>query len=56
MEALCELNRISKSYEIMHDIVNSVEYSDSFIIEARSTANQSSSINIKNLDRLISKK
>lgn len=56
MEALCELNRISKSYEIMHDIVGSIEYSDSVIISTRSTANQSSFINMKSLDKLIFKK
>lgn len=40
MEAFCELNRTHNAYEIMQDVVNSIEYAESVQVAARSTANQ----------------
>jgi hypothetical protein len=40
MEAFCELNRVHKSYEIMQDVINSIEYAESTQVLASSTANQ----------------
>lgn len=40
MEAFCELNRTHNAYEIMQDVINSIEYAESVQVAARSTANQ----------------
>lgn len=39
MEALCELNRIANSYEVMHDLISTIDYSEQTFM-TRSTANQ----------------
>jgi hypothetical protein len=39
MEAQCELGRTHKAYDLMQDVINSIEYAESVQVVARSTAN-----------------
>lgn len=55
MEAFCELNRTHNAYDLMQDVVNSIEYAESVQVAARSTANQRNPLPMQSPGRPTSK-